>query len=183
MKKSLIAVAVAGLFAAPVAMADVTISGAINLGVQAGKSGTDSAGNSGLSTNQLFPSYSNFNLSSTDDIGNGNKVIFNYQFDISGTSSAHPGLAGDAVVDRGEVAVGERDDISREFHHIEGAKPCVLERRRTAARAVAHHQRRAAGARVQQRGEGQAVLRRHLSLRAVVALELPVGQHRQRGLA
>ncbi len=100
MKKSLIAVAVAGLFAAPVAMADVTISGAINLGVQAGKSGTDSAGNSGLTTNQLFPSYSNFNLSSTDDIGNGNKVIFNYQFDISGTSSAHPGLAGGAIGNR-----------------------------------------------------------------------------------
>ena len=100
MKKSLIAVAVAGLFAAPVAMADVAISGAINLGVQVGKSGSDTAGNSGLSRNQLFPSYSNFNLSSTDDIGNGNKVIFNYQFDISGTSSANPGSAGGAIGNR-----------------------------------------------------------------------------------
>ena len=34
MKKSLIAVAVAGLFAAPVAMAEVTLSGAINLGIE-----------------------------------------------------------------------------------------------------------------------------------------------------
>ncbi len=35
MNKSLIAVAVAGLFAAPAAMADVTISGAINIGIAA----------------------------------------------------------------------------------------------------------------------------------------------------
>ena len=38
MKKSLIAVAVAGLFAAPVAMAEVTLSGAINLGIEYSKS-------------------------------------------------------------------------------------------------------------------------------------------------
>ena len=42
MKKSLIAVAVAGLFTAPVAMAEVTISGAINIGIDAGKSNNGS---------------------------------------------------------------------------------------------------------------------------------------------
>jgi hypothetical protein len=44
MKKSLIAAAVAGLFAAPAAMADVTISGAINLGIEMADSDDATAG-------------------------------------------------------------------------------------------------------------------------------------------
>jgi len=79
MKKSLIAAAVAGIFAAPAAMADVTISGAINLGIELVKSGSDTAGNPSLTRNLLNANYSNMNIASTDDIGNGNKVIFNYQ--------------------------------------------------------------------------------------------------------
>jgi predicted porin len=102
MKKSLIAVAVAGLFAAPVAMADVTISGAINLGIELVKSTGGSAGGSSVSRNQLNANYSNINISSTDDIGNGNKVVFNYQLvvDPSSTSgnpvnrNSYLGLAG-----------------------------------------------------------------------------------------
>ena len=89
MKKSLIAVAVAGLFAAPAAMAEVTISGAINLGIEASKS-TEG----GVSKTYLNANYSNFNLSSTDDIGNGNKVIFNYQFDVSATAGGNPANLG-----------------------------------------------------------------------------------------
>ena len=42
MKKSLIAVAVAGLFAAPAAMAEVTLSGAINLGIEVARSSSSS---------------------------------------------------------------------------------------------------------------------------------------------
>ncbi len=100
MKKSLIALAVAGAFAAPAAMAEVTISGAINIGLVLGKSSSDTAGNPGLTNQSLNPHYSNFNLSSTDDIGNGNKIIFNYQFDVSGTSSANPTRAGGAISNR-----------------------------------------------------------------------------------
>lgn len=100
MKKSLIAAAVAGLFAAPAAMAEVTISGAINIGIQMGKSSDNTAGVSGLTNNALGPSYSNFNLASSDDIGNGNKIIFNYQFDVSGTSTANPTNAGGAIGNR-----------------------------------------------------------------------------------
>ena len=107
MKKSLIAAAVAGLFAAPAAMADVTISGAINIGINLGKS-SDAPANAllgtpaipGLTNNGLGPSYSNFNIASSDDIGNGNKVIFNYQFDVSGTSTANPTRAGGAIGNR-----------------------------------------------------------------------------------
>ena len=79
MKKSLIAMAVAGIFAAPAAMADVTISGAINLGIEAVKSSADTAGNPSLSRNLLNSNYSNINIGSTDDIGNGNKVVLNLQ--------------------------------------------------------------------------------------------------------
>ena len=100
MKKSLIAVAVAGVFAAPAAMADVTISGAINVGIELVKSSGPTGGGDGVSRNQLNANYTNFNLSSTDDIGNGNKVIFNYQFDVSATSSANPTAAGGAIGNR-----------------------------------------------------------------------------------
>ena len=101
MKKSLIALAVAGLFAAPAAMAEVTISGAINVGIQVGKSSAGSvAGSQSLTTNQLGANYSHMDIESVDDIGNGNKVIFHYQFDISGTSTAQVPLAGGAVGNR-----------------------------------------------------------------------------------
>jgi predicted porin len=82
MKKSLIAAAVAGLFAAPAAMADVTISGAINVGIVHINSSQDSLGLGKSGSRQsLANNYSNINISSTDDIGNGNKVIFNAQFE------------------------------------------------------------------------------------------------------
>jgi len=91
MKKSLIAVAIAGAFAAPAAMAEVTLSGAINLGIEVGKQGAGTApGAQSLTRTLLNANYSNFNLESVDDIGGGNKVIFHYQFDVSG--SAHGGL-------------------------------------------------------------------------------------------
>ena len=100
MKKSLIAVAVAGLFAAPAAMAEVTISGAINLGIEVVDTKDGSAlttgffagtpANPGLSRNFLNANYSNMNFSSTDDIGNGNKVIFNYQLVVDPSSFGNP---------------------------------------------------------------------------------------------
>jgi predicted porin len=100
MKKSLIAVAIAGAFAAPAAMAEVTISGAINLGVEYAKTKAGTNGGESLTRTQLGATYSHMDLESVDDIGGGNKVIFHYQFDISGTSSAQPGLAGGAVGNR-----------------------------------------------------------------------------------
>jgi predicted porin len=77
-------------------MADVTISGAINFGLLYG----DASGTGTQSGSGLQPNYSHLDLESVDDIGNGNKVIFHYQFDISGTSSAQPGNAGGAVGNR-----------------------------------------------------------------------------------
>lgn len=92
MKKSLIAVAVAGLFAAPAAMAEVTISGAINVGIELGKSSAGSvAGKQSLTNTQLGATYSHVDLESVDDIGGGNKVIFHYQMNLAGDS---PGAVG-----------------------------------------------------------------------------------------
>ena len=80
MKKSLIAVAVASVFVAPAAMAEVTLSGAINLGIEIGKSGAGKApGGKSLTQTSLASNYSHVDIESTDDIGNGNKVIFHYQ--------------------------------------------------------------------------------------------------------
>lgn len=93
MKKSLIAVAVAGLFTAPVAMAEVTLSGAINLGIEVGKQGAGTApGATSVTRTLLNSNYSHVDLESVDDIGGGNKVIFHYQLvarpqDATGTNN------------------------------------------------------------------------------------------------
>jgi predicted porin len=90
MKKSLIAAAVAGLFVAPAAMADVTISGAVNIGI-AHIDSDDSVGGAGdgLARQSLATNYSNVNISSVDDIGNGNKVILNIQIDVGAMNNTN----------------------------------------------------------------------------------------------
>jgi predicted porin len=85
MKKSVIALAVASAFAAPAAFAEVTISGAINIGVawiDSDDSVTPPVSGSGLSKTSLATNYSNMNITSVDDIGNGNKVVANLQLDL-----------------------------------------------------------------------------------------------------
>jgi predicted porin len=88
MKKSLIAVAVACAFAAPSAFADVTISGAINIGIAHIDSDGDTV-TPGTSRQSLATNYSNMNVSSVDDIGNGNKVILNIQFDLGAMNNTN----------------------------------------------------------------------------------------------
>jgi predicted porin len=84
MKKSLIALAVAGAFAAPAAMAEVTLSGAINLGIEIGKTDEGTApGGESLTTTSLNSNYSHVDLESVDDIGDGNKIIFHYQLNAT----------------------------------------------------------------------------------------------------
>jgi predicted porin len=83
MKKSLIAAAIAGLFVAPAAMAEVTISGAIATGILLGDSTDGQVPGSGLSNNRLQSNYSNINIGSVDDIGNGMKVMFNLQLQVN----------------------------------------------------------------------------------------------------
>jgi predicted porin len=83
MKKSLIALAVASAFVAPAAMAEVTLSGAINLGIEVGRTGAGTApGGQSLTTTHLNSNYSHIDIESVDDIGGGNKVIFHYQMQV-----------------------------------------------------------------------------------------------------
>lgn len=93
MKKSLIAVAVASAFVAPAAMAEVTLSGAINLGIEYGKSSGATNGAQSLSNTSLNSNYSHVDLESVDDIGGGNKVIFHYQLvaQPQNASAGNPG--------------------------------------------------------------------------------------------
>ena len=91
MKKSLIALAVGAAFAAPAAYADVTISGAINMGLaynhQGG--GTSQAANSisqinapqsgGVSRTGIDTNYSNITIGSLEDLGGGLKLDFAFQ--------------------------------------------------------------------------------------------------------
>jgi hypothetical protein len=92
MKKSLIAAAVAGLFVAPAAMAEVTISGAINIGIAHIDSDevvdtTTLVRSEGVARQSLATNYSNVNITSVDDIGNGNKVVMNLQLDVGAMSN------------------------------------------------------------------------------------------------
>ena len=97
MKQKLLVVALAGAFASP-AMADVTISGTVNAGPYFAQSGdsTGGAGNAvtgaltkkeGFSQYGITSNYSNINIRSEEDLGNGLKVLFQYQIDISQTGS------------------------------------------------------------------------------------------------
>src|SRR5579859_5346646 len=82
MKKSLIALAVASAFVAPAAMAEVTLSGAINLGIEIGKTGAGTSSGQSLTHTHLNSNYSQIDRESVDDIGGGNKVLFHYQIQV-----------------------------------------------------------------------------------------------------
>ncbi|HKQ24512.1 MAG TPA: porin [Burkholderiales bacterium] len=81
----------AGLFTAPAAMAEVTISGAINIGIAIIDS-DDSVGGTpgdGINRMSLATNYTNMNVTSVDDIGNGNKIIANIQFDLGAMNNTN----------------------------------------------------------------------------------------------
>ena len=74
MKQSLIALAVAGAFAAPAAMAAATIGGEIDVAYQQFNNGT----NSGL---QAHDTHSRWWMDATDDIGGGLSVVGHFEID------------------------------------------------------------------------------------------------------
>jgi len=130
MKKTLMALAVGAAFAAPSAFADVTISGSINMGpyymssgktssaaINLGGAARDSVSSFGVATN-----YSNVTISSTDDIGNGNKIDFAYQITAPAASAgangtvqnrnSHIGVVGDSW---GGVWWGSNENIYERY--------------------------------------------------------------------
>jgi len=96
MNKKLLVLALASAFVAPAAMADVTISGAVFMGPKFGTTtdGTSATaagntvatplGSAGHGASSLHTAYSLMNINSTEDIGDGNKVIYNLQMDLGG---------------------------------------------------------------------------------------------------
>ncbi len=129
MKKSLVALAVGAAFAAPAAFADVTISGAINMGIEyvnVGDAsnnyggGADGQSNFGISNN-----YSNVTISSVDDLGGGLKLDFAFQIQTANDTAggnltnrnSHIGLVSESW---GGVWYGSNENIyERYFYSID----------------------------------------------------------------
>jgi predicted porin len=124
------ALAVGAAFAAPAAYADVTLSGAINMGVEyinvGGGSATTTfnsvrAGNGGesLSTFGVATNYSNVTITSVDDLGGGLKLDFAFQL-VAPTASnsnvanrnSHIGLVSESW---GGVWYGSNENIYERY--------------------------------------------------------------------
>ncbi|MCH2493045.1 MAG: porin, partial [Gammaproteobacteria bacterium] len=73
MNKKLLAAAIAGTLAAPVAIADVAVSGSIRVGVQGASDGTDT-------TWQIKNSGSRLRFKASEDLGNGQAAYVTYEF-------------------------------------------------------------------------------------------------------
>jgi len=119
MNKKLLVLALVGAFSAP-AMADVTINGTINMGPQWGSVGTatpttatnnsigrELTGAAGYSGTGLTSNNSNVNINSTEDLGDGNKVVFNAQLSFS--NPATNGVGGGSTVHETGNAVTQRN--------------------------------------------------------------------------
>jgi len=119
MKKSLIALAVAGAFVAPAAMADtgnVTIYGSADMAVQLVKSGDATApAASGTSTTQISGVGSALGFKGKEDLGGGTSAMFQIETGIAldgtggqtwATNDSFVGLTGDSW---GTVLLGQHD--------------------------------------------------------------------------
>jgi len=136
MKKTLMALAVGAAFAAPSAFADVTLSGAINMGIeyldvgdgspttQSNSIRAGNGGNNSLDTFGVANNYSNVTISSVDDLGGGLKLDFAAQIawglsnnqDLSNRNS-HIGLVSESW---GGVWYGSNENIyERYFYTID----------------------------------------------------------------
>jgi len=81
MNKKLLAAAIAGTLAAPIAMADVSVSGSIRVALSGDSDGTDTAwlvGNSG----------SRLRFKASEDLGNGQSAYVNYEFGVDAGKGA-----------------------------------------------------------------------------------------------
>lgn len=103
MKKKLIALAVAGAFAAPVAaMADsgnVTIYGQVDASYDIVNNGTGAAGTAGTSNNKVSSNSSRIGFKGSEDLGDGLAAVWQLeqQINVDGTGAATPGQAASAV--------------------------------------------------------------------------------------
>ena len=129
MNRSAVALAVCAAFAAPAAFADVTISGAINMGIEylnVGDASSNYGGNrDGQSNFGISNNYSNVTISSTDDLGGGLKLDFAFQIQTANDTAggnltnrnSHIGLVSESW---GGVWYGSNENIyERYFYSID----------------------------------------------------------------
>jgi predicted porin len=108
MKKSLIALAVAGAFVAPAAMADtanVTIYGNANVSFDVVRSGDATHPTlAGTSTNQVTSNQSLIGLKGAEDLGGGTSAIFQVEswVNLDGNSTGTPSAAGNGLLASGD---------------------------------------------------------------------------------
>jgi len=137
MKKTLIALAVGSVFAAPTAYADVTLSGSINAGPAWVKSNDGSSGavnsirstvgatpgqTSGQTQTGINTNYTNITIGSMEDLGGGLKLDFAYQFTANFQSvtaspqnrNSHIGLVGDTW---GGVWIGTNENLYERYFY------------------------------------------------------------------
>lgn len=119
MNKKLLALAVAGAFVAPVAMADtsnVTIYGVINMSVDStdGGSGANAAAER---TTRISSNNSNIGFKGTEDLGNGLSFIWQYESAIDFTTQSRDDASATNTntapnQDRGQGATGARNTFA-----------------------------------------------------------------------
>src|SRR5581483_5955269 len=103
-QKAVMAAAIAAAFATPAAFADVTISGAINMGIEYVHSNDGSLSSGGTSNFGLSNNYSNVTISSVEDLGGGLKLDFAFQIQTANDTAggnltnrnSHIGLVGES---------------------------------------------------------------------------------------
>jgi len=139
MKKTLMALAVGSACVAPAAFADVTISGAVNMGIAYLNTGKESAQfanarqvagfgtaqeHSGVGNLGLTSNYTNITIASMEDLGGGLKLDFAAQIDWStinaGNSinnrNSHIGLVGESW---GGVWYGSNENIYERYFYTQ----------------------------------------------------------------
>ncbi len=100
MNKKLIALAVAGAFAAPVAMADtgnVTIYGKMELSYDLMKTGDAASGAPGVSTNQVSSNASRIGFKGNEDLGNGLSAVWQLEQGIAADGQSTAAFGGDTL--------------------------------------------------------------------------------------
>ena len=117
MKKKLLALAIAGVFAAPVAMADtanVNIYAVANVSFDITNNGTSTAGVAGTSTNKVSSGQSRIGFKGSEDLGGGTSAIWQVEQGINidtctwGTAARNT-FAGLSSASWGTVLMGRHD--------------------------------------------------------------------------
>jgi len=107
MNKKLMAVAVAGALAAPVAMAqsNVTVSGRLSMGVDSySASGASTTGSTYASRNRMWDNGSRLIVSGTEDLGNGLKANFYVESGFNADTGGSTSQSGTANTSTGLIA-------------------------------------------------------------------------------